>query len=56
MNYSYFAIERHRTFKVNKKIKQKQTKTNTKSKEAHKPKQNETKIYQQANEEYITHA
>ena len=56
MNCSYFAVERRRTFKENKKIKQKQTKTDTKknnqkkqqkknNKEARKPKQNKTKIY-----------
>ena len=32
MNCSYFAVERRRTFKANKKIKQKQTKTDTKTK------------------------
>ena len=32
MNCSYFAIERRRTLKVIKKIKQKKTKTNTKQK------------------------
>ena len=63
MNCSYFALERRRTFKVNKKIKQKkQNKTNTKKqnkktiKQAHKPKQNKTKIYKWANEEYLTQA
>ena len=61
MNCSYFAIERHRTLKVNKKLnknkqKQIQTKTKNNNKEAHKPKQNKTNIYKQANEEYITHA
>ena len=35
---------------------QKQNKTKKNNKEAHKPKQNKTKIYKQANEEYITHA
>ena len=50
MNCSYFAMERRRTFKVNKKIKQKN------NKQADKPKQNETKIYKRASEEYITHA
>ena len=42
MNCSYFAMERRRTFKVNKKIKQKN------NKQADKPKR--------ASEEYITHA
>ena len=56
-------MERRRTFKVNKKnktIKQKQIqiqKTKQKNnKQADKPKQNKTKIYKRANEEYITHA
>ena len=66
MNCSYFAMERRRTFKVNKKKNKrikKQTKTNTNTKnktknnkQADKPKQNKTKIYKRANEEYITHA
>ena len=45
MNCSYFAIERRRTLKVIKKIKQKKNKDKYK-----------TKIYKQASEEYITHA
>ena len=66
MNCSYFAMERRRTFKVNKKnikeLKKKQKqiqiqKTKQKNnKQADKPKQNKTKIYKRANEEYITHA
>ena len=53
MKCSYFAIERRRTFKANKTIKPKKTNTNTKNKtkknnkEAHKPKQNKTKIYKE---------
>ena len=59
-------MERRRTFKVNKKnikeLKKKQKqiqiqKTKQKNnKQADKPKQNKTKIYKRANEEYITHA
>ena len=66
MNCSYFAMERRQTFKVNKKNikefkkKQKQIqiqKTKQKNnKQADKPKENKTKIYKRANEEYITHA
>ena len=48
-------MERRRTFKVNKKIKYK-TKKQKNNKQADKPKQNETKIYKRASEEYITHA
>ena len=54
MNCPYFAMERRRTFKVNKKIKKKQKQKN--NKQADKPKQNETEIYKRASEEYITHA
>ena len=62
MNCSYFAVERRRTFKANKKIKQKQTKTDTKKNNKKKQqrstqtktKQNEN--IQKANEEYIPHA
>ena len=66
MNCSYFAMERRRTFKVNKKnikeLKKKQKQIQIKktkqknNKQADKPKQNKTKIYKRANEEYITHA
>ena len=66
MNCSYFAMERRRTFTVNKKIKQikqknkikykKKTYKQKNNKQADKPKQNRTKIYKRANEEYITHA
>ena len=61
MDCFYFAMERRRTFKINKKnkiIKQIQIqKTKQKNnKQADKPKQNKTKIYKRTNEEYITHA
>ena len=64
MDCFYFAMERRRTFKINKKnkiIKQKNKykykKQNKKNnKQADKPKQNKTKIYKRTNEEYITHA
>ena len=53
MKCSYFAMERRRTFKVNKILKNNTTTKN--SKQPGKPKQNKTKIYKRANEEYITH-
>ena len=64
MNCSYFAMERRRTFTVNKKMKQIKQKNKIKykkniqtkkNKQADKPKQNRRKIYKRANEEYITH-
>ena len=57
MNCSYFAMERRRTFKVNKKNKDKTKKqkqiqiqkTKQKNnKQADKPKQNKTKIYKRS--------
>ena len=62
MNCSYFAMERRRTFKVNKKNKDKTKKqkqiqiqkTKQKNnKQADKPKQNKTKIYKRANEDTL---
>ena len=53
-------MERRRTFKVNKnknKKKQKQKQIQKTKKQTNKhTNQNKTKIYKQANEEYITHA
>ena len=49
-------MERRRTFKVNKKIKNKTKQQKKNNKQADKPKQNETEIYKWASEEYITHA
>ena len=53
-------LESRWTFKVNKKIKQTKKKYKQQNKktikQAHKPKQNKTKIYKRANEEYITQA
>ena len=48
-------MEGRRTFKVNKKIKNKTNKNKQTNKQAVKPKQNETEIYKWASE-YITHA
>ena len=61
MKCSYFAIERRRTFKANKKIKPKKTNTNTKNKTKKQQRSTQTKTkqnenIQRANEEYITHA
>ena len=47
MNCSYFAIERRRTFKVNKKIKQKQK--NTASKQANQNKRKRKYKHELAN-------
>ena len=63
---TYFAMERRRTFMVNKKKVKEYNKKNKQiqiqktkqknNKQADKPKQNRTKIYKRASEEYITHA
>ena len=56
--YQYQNIQGKQTIKTKKK--QTNTKNKTKkqqtSTQAHKPKQHKTKIYKQANEEYITRA